>query len=69
MLETEIICKHEKLTKLDDFGGVEVNVERPVFNRTHSESRVTGMFIWKKYACDNCGKIITILNAVIEEAE
>ena len=31
------------------------------------DGRVCGMFTYKKYKCDCCGKIITVLNAVVEK--
>lgn len=60
-------CEHNGLIALDDFTGsaVDVKYERDI---GHS-SKVCGMFMYKKYKCINCKKIITILQAVVEEAE
>ena len=56
------MCQHNRLIALNDYAAIEANVE-------DSLSKVSGMFSYKKYSCENCGKIITILNAVVEETE
>lgn len=57
-------CSHPKLTEADNFTGQVVIVEGESL-----KGNVIGMLTWKKYICDECGKLITILNAVVENIE
>ena len=57
-----MICQHNRLIALDNFTGIEVNIE-------NSLSKVCGMFTYKKYKCEECERIITVLNAVVEEID
>ncbi len=54
------MCEHNRLEALEPvFAGINVNVEEM--------AGVKGMFCFKKYRCVDCGKIVTILNAVVSE--
>jgi len=55
------MCEHNKLIAIDDYTGIQGNFE----NKTNSQ--ICGMFVYKKYKCEDCGRIITVLNAVVEE--
>jgi len=39
------------------------------FESKDQPGSVMGAFQWKKYTCDECGSLITILNAVVEKPE
>ena len=56
------MCQHNKLVAINDFAGIEVHVE-------DAPTKVSGMFTFKQYKCDDCGRIVTVLNAVVEEIE
>lgn len=55
-------CGHNHLSVYDDYTGMVVKIENNV-----KSSKVEGMFTYKKYKCNICGKIITVLNAVVEK--
>ena len=50
-------CKHDSLTSLGEPSMVE-----------YTEGWLK-YFSYKKYACDGCGKIVVILNAVVEKID
>lgn len=59
-------CRHPKLTEIvsnialmNSYVGVDIKA-------TDQPGKVTGMFMWKKYTCDECGRLITVLQAVVE---
>jgi len=56
------ICGHPKLTEIDQLTALEVSMEG-------QQGNIVGMFTWKKYTCDSCGKLITILQAVVEDID
>ena len=61
-LKINTACQHSKLTQADNFVGLEVNVDGQPGN-------VVGAFNWKKYICDECANIVTVLSAVVEKVE
>lgn len=63
--EREKICPHNKLTAIDNIIGTYLNIQDDCKSNF---SNVCGMFTYKKYICVNCKKIITVLNAIVEES-
>lgn len=55
-------CRHPKLTEIDQVTLLE-------YNSIGQQGSVIGAFQWKKYTCDKCGSLITVLNAVVEKSE
>jgi len=53
-------CNHPKLIEVDSFTASVVAI-------AGQSGNVDGMFMWKKYRCDQCHKLITILQAVVEK--
>ncbi len=53
-------CGHPKLTEIDQTILVD-------YESIGQQGSVTGAFFWKKYTCDECGSLITILTAVVEK--
>ena len=62
-------CIHPVLTEVGSgdkplvngsFTGVDIEI-------TGQPGNVTGMFMWKKYTCAKCDRLITILQAVVEK--
>lgn len=62
MYEINDFCGHPRLTEVNDFIGIKVDV-------SGQKGNVTGMFTWKKYTCDSCKKLITVLQAVVENID
>lgn len=62
-IKVEISCGHNNLTSYGNYTSLVVNVD----DQINTASRIDGMFIYKKYECVDCGKIITVLNAVVEK--
>jgi hypothetical protein len=56
-------CQHNYLKSFDNFTGLEIN-----FN-DKTDSKICGQFMYKKYKCLDCGKMVVVLNAVVEEIE
>ena len=56
------ICRHPKLIEVDGHTLIEYNSEGQLGN-------VIGGFNWKKYICDECGNMVTVLSAVVEKYE
>lgn len=56
------MCRHSKLTEID-------NITLMKFESEGQLGSVIGAFNWKKYTCDDCNSLITILNAVVEKPE
>ena len=64
--EVEVRCDHNNLKACE-----------PVFEATritatfeteqHPASNVCGMFTFKHYTCVDCGRIVLILNAIVED--
>lgn len=54
-----MICRHPILTEIDNMTLVD-------YESIGQQGSVTGAFQWKKYICDECGSLVTILNAVVE---
>jgi len=54
------MCRHPKLTEIDQTTLVN-------YESIGQQGNVTGAFFWKKYTCDECGDLITILSAVTEK--
>ena len=52
-------CGHPKLTETDQMTLME-------YEAAGQRGKVIGAFNWKKYTCDECGNLITILSAVTE---
>lgn len=55
-------CAHPNLTEIDNLVAVEISIEG-------QEGGVTGAFQYKKYRCERCKALITILHAVVENEE
>lgn len=56
-------CKHNTLKAMKDYPiGLAINYEH--FEKA---GKVTNMWQWAKFVCVDCGAIVTILNAVIED--
>jgi hypothetical protein len=55
-------CKHNLLKAMDIPIGFEVSYEF-----TKEYGGVTDMWQWRKFRCVDCGAIVTILNAVVED--
>lgn len=56
------MCRHPKLTEIDNTTLIE-------FESRGQQGNVTGAFQWKKYTCDECDSLITVLHAVVEKSE
>lgn len=54
------MCRHPKLTEIDQMTLIE-------YESIGQQGSVTEAFFWKKYVCDECGSLITILSAVAEK--
>jgi len=52
-------CRHPKLTEIDMMTLID-------FESIGQQGSVTGAFQWKKYTCNECGGLVTVLNAVVE---
>ena len=55
-----MICRHPKLTEIDQMTLIE-------YEAAGQQGSVTGAFNWKKYTCNECGGLITVLHAVVEK--
>jgi hypothetical protein len=64
-IKIESACGHNNLTSYGNYTGIVVTVD----DQIDTGSKVEGMFTYKKYECIDCGKIITILNAVVEKTK
>ncbi|MCK5613786.1 hypothetical protein KAR91_68610 [Candidatus Pacearchaeota archaeon] len=53
-------CRHPKLIEIDQITLVDYECIDP-------QGSVTGAFQWKKYTCNECGSLVTVLNAVVEK--
>jgi len=56
------MCSHSKLTEVDDITAMNIDIEG-------QKGNLTGMFHWKKYTCDVCKRLVTVLQAVVEDVE
>lgn len=63
-IETNDVCGHDNLTSYGDYTALVVAVDDQI---NVGPSKVEGMFTYKKYKCVDCGKIITVLNAIVEK--
>lgn len=54
-------CGHPVLTEVVPKSATALDIEM-----IGEPGNVTGMFMWKKYECEQCHKLITILQAVVE---
>jgi len=52
-------CRHPILTEIDNMTLVD-------FEAKGQQGSVTGAFQWKKYTCNECGGLVTVLHAVVE---
>lgn len=57
-----MICGHPKLIEIDQTTLMN-------YESLGQQGNVIGAFNWKKYTCAECGKLITILSAVVEKSE
>lgn len=55
-------CEHPKLIAID-------NITLMNYESVGQQGSVTGAFFWKKYTCDECSSLITVLSAVAEKLE
>jgi len=55
-------CRHPTLTEIDQMTLVD-------FEAKDQQGSVIGAFQWKKYRCNECNCIVTVLNAVVEKPE
>jgi len=63
-IKVESACSHNTLISYGNYTGLVVTVD----DQTNTNpSSIEGMFTYKKYECVDCGKIITVLNAVVEK--
>lgn len=53
-------CRHPKLTESDNFTALNIEMD-------DQRGNVIGSFQWKRYICDECGNLITVLHAVVEK--
>jgi len=54
-----MVCRHPALTEIDNLTLIELE-------SNDQPGSVTGAFHWKKYTCNECGSLITVLRAVVE---
>ena len=62
-IKVEVSCDHNNLRSYDKYTGIVVADLRG----DKGPSNLEGMFTYKKYICNDCEKIITVLNAVVEK--
>jgi len=55
-------CRHPILTEIDNLTLVDLEAK-------DQPGSVMGAFQWKKYTCNECNCIVTVLNAVVEKSE
>lgn len=63
-IKIESVCEHNNLTSYGNYTGIVITVDDQI---NTDSSKVEGMFTYKKYKCVDCGKVITILNAIVEK--
>ncbi len=56
------MCRHSKLTETDNFTALNISMD-------DHRGNVTGSFQWKRYICNECDSLITVLHAVVEKPE
>ena len=59
-IAVELPCGHSNLSEIGNFTGIYVKVQDQPGN-------VIEAFHWRKYKCNKCSCIITILSAVVEK--
>lgn len=58
-IKVDVPCNHPKLIEIDKLTGITIDTDGQKGNTTE-------MFLWKKYTCEKCKKLITVLEAVVE---